>query len=211
MRGETVILFHGLGRTPISMALLARQLEAKGWRTERPRYPSTDLSLEEAVEHVAGSVLARRRTRRLHLAGHSLGGLLAFLIAGKLPPDNLGRVVQIGSPNTGSAAAVLAAEIPGVPWMMGPVLEDLAPHEADPPPPFELGCIAGDLPLVPVAHIAGEREPNDGLVSVDSAIHPGATDSIVLSSAHPLLPFDPRVARQVDAFLRTGRFRHETL
>ena len=90
VRGETVILFHGLGRTPASMALLARQLEAKGWRTERPRYPSTDLSLEQAVAHVAGFVAARRRAKRVHLAGHSLGGLLAFLIAGRLAARETG-------------------------------------------------------------------------------------------------------------------------
>lgn len=209
MRGEVVVLLHGLGRSPASLSLMARRLESHGWTTSRPRYPSTALTMDQAMERVAEPVarLAAAATR-IHLAGHSLGGLLALLIARRRRPANLGRVVQIGSPNAGSEAAALAMRVPGVPDLMGPVLSQLDKEilSAAGPLDFELGCIAGDLPLVPVARLAGVRAPNDGLVTVSSAIHPAATDTVVLNSAHPLLPFDPRVSRQVHAFMKSGRF-----
>lgn len=209
MGKETVILLHGLGRTPVSMALLAHRLERDGWRAERLHYPSTDLTLEQAYRRVLSLVTAATEgAETAHLVGHSLGGLMALMVALRAPPANLGRVVQLGSPNSGSEVAELAGRIPGVPHLMGPVLAELEREvlSAAGPFGFELGCIAGDLPLIPMASIAGVKAPNDGTVAVKSALHPQATDVIVLRSSHGLLPFDPRVAKQVDAFLKTGRF-----
>jgi pimeloyl-ACP methyl ester carboxylesterase len=204
-----VALLHGLGRSPISMALLARRLEQRGWTTSRLRYRSTTLTLDQALAQVAEPVARLSAgAETIHLVGHSLGGILALLLALRDPPANLGRVVQIGSPNGGAETAVLAARVPGVPRLLGPVLSQLDKKILGEPLPagLELGCIAGDLPLIPIARLAGARELNDGTVTVRSAVHPGASDTVVLRSSHGLLPFDPRVARQVDAFLRTGRF-----
>lgn len=191
------------------MALMARLLERRGWATARLRYESTTLTLDEALAEVVEPV-ARLGVRAdtVHLVGHSLGGVLALLMALREPPANLGRIVQVGSPNGGAETAALAARVPGVPRLLGPVLSQLDKQVLGGPlpPDLELGCIAGDLPLIPIARLAGAREPNDGTVTVRSAIHPEASDSIVLRSSHGLLPFDPRAARQVDAFLRTGRF-----
>jgi len=209
MSEGVVVLLHGLGRSPLSMALLARRLERRGWATARLRYRSTTLTLDQALAQVVAPVARLgAEADAVHLVGHSLGGILALLLALRDPPPNLGRVVQIGSPNAGSEVAALAARLPGVPRLMGPVLSQLDKNVLSEPLPagLELGCIAGSLPLIPMARIAGAREPNDGTVTVRSALHPGATDSIVLRSSHGVLPFDLRAARQVDAFLRTGRF-----
>lgn len=209
MSKGVVALLHGLGRSPVSMALLARRLEQRGWATSRLRYRSTTLTLDQALAQIADPVARLGAgAETLHLVGHSLGGVLALLLALRAPPANLGRIVQIGSPNGGAETAALAARVPGVPRLLGPVLSQLDKRIlGEPlPPGLQLGCIAGDLPLIPIARLAGAREPNDGTVTVRSAIHPEATDSIVLRSSHGVLPFDPRAARQVDAFLRTGRF-----
>ena len=48
--------------------------------------------------------------------------------------------------------------------------------------------------------------PNDGTVLVDETHLPGAADQLRLRTSHSGLLFSAEVARQVAAFLETGRF-----
>ena len=74
-----VLLLHGLGRTSMSMATMARQLERDGFRVMRLAYPSTDATIEVLTrDHLAPAVerCYQDHCRVLHMVSHSLGGLL---------------------------------------------------------------------------------------------------------------------------------------
>src|SRR6185503_17877204 len=55
---ETVVLLHGLSRSPRSMQRLGRRLEAEGYRVVNVAYESRRETVEEASRHL-GAELAR--------------------------------------------------------------------------------------------------------------------------------------------------------
>ena len=71
---------------------------------------------------------------------------------------------------------------------------------------YPLGIIAGDRPIDPVLPRLVLPRPNDGKVSVAATHLAGAADHIVLRVSHTMMLINPRVHRQVIAFLRDGRF-----
>lgn len=194
-----VILLHGLGRTPASMAPLAWRLRRAGRRVSSPGYPSTR-------DRVAASVEAVRRGLAqlegpLDLVGHSLGGLIAARLMREAKELDIHRVVQLGTPNLGSPLAERLGGRWPVRRMCGPALQDLRPRTDAPEVDHRIGAIAGTwgLPGVPLPH------PHDGAVSVRSA-WAGAGHRTAVPALHTLLPASLQASRRVIEFLETGRF-----
>ncbi|MDJ0927753.1 MAG: alpha/beta fold hydrolase [Gammaproteobacteria bacterium] len=213
---DKVVLLHGLGRTETAMLLLESALTEAGFDVHSFGYPSTEQPPAVLLELVSEQIdsCCRDSDHTVHFVGHSLGGLLirAYLANGK--PDNLGRVVLLGTPNKGSE---LADEKPDEP--IGNSIVELAGPTAQalrtgpdgfaaslPPPNYPVGVIAGtrDNPVsnewLPV--------PNDGMVSVDSARLDGMTDFIAVNVSHYELRSNLDVAAQVIEFLLRGKFEH---
>ena len=75
---------------------------------------------------------------------------------------------------------------------------------------YELGIIAGNVPLG-MGHFLGSVEsPHDGTIAVEETRLAGATDHIVLPVSHLSVLLSKRAADQVLHFLRYGRFVHES-
>lgn len=214
-----VVLIHGLGRSSGSMWALARRLEAAGFRTARLRYPSRSLSLDQAVARVAGQIRALDPEAPIHLVGHSLGGLIAARLAEAAPDLQIGRIVQLGTPNAGSGVADTLRSHPVARRFFGPVLGDLTRRKSTSPHArhrarrgarhgARIGAIAGRLPISALGEAAGLDGPNDGLVEVRSAID-SADCHLVLPLLHGLLPISAEVARRTIRFLRDGTFDGE--
>ncbi|WP_405049735.1 esterase/lipase family protein [Rhizobium sp. 1399] len=76
--------------------------------TRNVDYPSTRYPIERLAQIVAeevGDAAESNREGRLHLIGHSMGGLVIRAMLKDYRPSNLGRVVMIGTPNNGSQVA----------------------------------------------------------------------------------------------------------
>lgn len=203
---EHVILLHGLWMRGFALGMLHRRLMEQGFRVHRFDY----MSVAATQQHI----LARLHTLMLecapgpvHLVGHSLGGLLALracLNANDLPP---GRIVCLGSPLKGSAAARAFARR----WRGGEVLlghnRDLLELGLEAwNGSREVGVIAGSMPIGLGAMLSPIAGAHDGTVAVEETILPGLTAHCVVETSHTGLLFSAEVARLTGVFLREGRF-----
>jgi len=211
-----VILLHGMGRTPRSMATMASHLAGEGYRVVNLDYPSTQESVETLSQGIVAETVQRCRSERpsspIHFVTHSLGGILVrhYLQAHRLPPGS--RVVMLSPPNQGSEIADLLKDNFLYRWIMGPAGqqlgtgEDGVSHRLD-PVDVPVGIITGDSTLEPwfSARVPG---PDDGKVSVERARLAEMTDFLVVHKSHGFIMNDPDVIAQATHFLEHGGFRH---
>ena len=205
---ETVVFVHGLYMTGVEFGLLRRRVEATGFATQRFHYHSFLRSVDENAMLLA-DFLEGIETEKLHLVGHSLGGMVVlrmFERGVELPP---GRVVFMGAPVRGSRAAVNLRER-GLGFLLGRSGPEglTLPHEAAWKAPRELGVIAGTHAFSINPFHPNIPPPHDGMVSVEETRIAGAKDSIELHLAHTTMLFSALLAEQVSGFLKEGKFWH---
>ncbi len=212
---QTVVLLHGIGRTPRSLNRIEKRLKGAGFQTVNLAYPWRVMDIPQLAAFVADALEAKglcREGKRLDFVTHSMGGLLAAYMLGALrdrfPADGIGRVVMLGPPLQGSEVADALAPFLPYRWVYGPAGRDLtttAGRLNGITPDYPLGIIAGTMGwpyltglLIPGAH--------DGRVSVARTRCRGMTDHLVLPVMHSLMPDDREVQKQVLAFLETSAF-----
>lgn len=207
-----VVLLHGLGRSETSMLILENALAGAGFEVHNIGYPSNDESPDALVEQITAAIddCCAGNGRPLHLVGHSLGGLLIRAYLAERHPANLGRVVLIGTPNSGSELADLDEGLLGtLVDMAGPTARMLGTGSDDfpaslPPPDYPVGVIAGTRDAV----VTNEwlPLPNDSMVSTVSTRLDGMTDYVEFPVTHWGLRNSEGVARAAIHFLQTGAF-----
>ncbi|MCW8808113.1 MAG: alpha/beta hydrolase [Rhodanobacter sp.] len=212
---DHVILLHGLWMRGFALAMLHRRLIEAGFRVHRFDYLSVAATQQSILDRLRALMLELAdEAVHVHLVGHSLGGLLALRACvdadadadvDGLPP---GRIVCLGSPLKGSAAARGFAEWGrGGEVLLGSNRELLEQGFESWNGSREVGVIAGRMPLglgSVLGHFEGEH---DGTVAVEETRLPGLTDHCVVEVNHTGLLFSQEVARQVAEFLRNGHFR----
>ncbi|MEM9139156.1 MAG: alpha/beta fold hydrolase [Pseudomonadota bacterium] len=197
-----VVLLHGLGRSPASMLPLSWRLQRAGFLIRRIGYPSTRLSLADAVAHVRHA-LTDLAGGPFHLVGHSLGGVIAAALLRQERFTGLHRVVQLGSPNSGSPLAGRALGFGVVRWACGPALADIRALKGPPDAHPDIASVAGTGGW-PISG-TGLTRPHDGAVTLVSA-HAGAAHRAAAPVLHTLMPASARVARLTATFLADGAF-----
>jgi pimeloyl-ACP methyl ester carboxylesterase len=208
---STVVVYvHGLWLTGFEGGLLrkrlARDLDAE---TMAFSYRSVIRNLGANAQALA-KFLQTVRADRLHLVGHSLGGLVILKLfeqgaGASLPP---GRIVLLGSPLRGSRTAQNVARLPFGKIILGRgVTEELlGTVERRWSEPRELGVIAGNLSVGLGRLVGAHGAASDGTVFVEETKLAGATEHLVLKVSHTGLPFSSQVARRACSFLKSGRF-----
>ena len=212
----TVVLAHGLGRTPASMAVLAGRLEQAGFRVVRFGYPSRTEPIETLVDRLeeAVSECCRDNPGAVHFVTHSMGGVLVRSYLSERPEPNDGRVVMLSPPNQGSEIVDAFADSDLLRSFLGPAGSRLGTTPNGiasqlPPVRFSLGIITGSRSMNPIGSwlIPG---PDDGTVGVERAKIEGSSSFLVLPATHTFIMNRRDVAEDVVHFLRHGRFRRES-
>ena len=208
---EIVILLHGYGMPGIVMAPLAWRLRRCGFATEIFPWHDMRATLRENAaalnDHIA-KFRTELPTRKIHLVGHSLGGLLALRLLVDYPAllANAGRVVMLGSPYHGSYVADTFSKHGLTRWLLGKsvtqgILQDRPVWNGE----FELGVIAGCTRIGAGLILPGLPRPHDGLITVEETRVQGSTHKI-LKINHVGMLVSAKVAQQTCEFLRNGRF-----
>jgi pimeloyl-ACP methyl ester carboxylesterase len=208
---ETVLLLHGLWMNRLAMGWLGRTTRRAGFATRALTYRSVRAPLAAHLAQVS-SYIEGLPGRRIHLVAHSLGGVIALRYLqgnpGQPPDPRIGRCVLLGAPVAGCSSALAFARRPGGRWMLGQSFElwhgrfDTALDAR-----YEVGAIAGTVPLGLGRLFARAPLPGDGVVGVEETRMPGLRDHLVMQINHSGMLISPTVARAVVTFLREGRFR----
>jgi len=210
---DCVVLLHGIGMRAYVMKRIESALRADGYRTLNLSYPSRRMPFEELARTWLPAQLGMHGVAgapRLHFVTHSLGSLIVRKLIQETRPANLGRVVMIGPPNHGSAAADMAERNALLRRFLGGNLMRLgtggdAIVKTLGPADFEVGIIAGEVAVNPIfGKVLGGK--NDGAVTIRSARLEGMRDFLVVPYSHTLMLWRTEVAHQVRAFLHDGRF-----
>jgi pimeloyl-ACP methyl ester carboxylesterase len=213
-RPEGVILLHGIGRTHRWMRRLEKALQGQGFATLNLGYASRKKPLELLAADIDGPIrrFAAEIDGPLHFVGHSMGGLLSRIYIAKYRPQRLGRVVMLGTPNGGSEIADLLHGLALYRFYYGPAGQQLTTRldsalTSLPTLDYDVGIIAGNRSIAPVASLFKMPRPNDTMVSVESSRLDGMADHVVVKASHAGLPHHAKAIEQTIAFLREGRFK----
>ena len=205
---EPVLLVHGIWMTGLELLPLSRTLKHEGFAPRLFHYPSLRCSPAENADRLHHWI-RRLSPERLHLVGHSLGGIvLVHLFArhGDIPP---GRAVLLGTPLQGSRIARRVHRWPILRILLGRstsqgLLGDLPPWRGGRP----VGMIAGVKGFGIGSMLGGLPRPHDGTVALDETRADWLTDHQEVPRSHFGMLLDSQVHRQVARFLEQGRFDH---
>jgi pimeloyl-ACP methyl ester carboxylesterase len=203
-----VVYVHGLWFSGHEAFMLRRRLEKeRGYAWRVFSYASTLLSMDEIADAL-NACIADVDAPRVHLLGHSLGGIAILRCLERHPQQPPGRVVIMGTPSMASQAAAALARFRFGRAILGQAAarELLHSHQRRWPHEREIGIIAGTQPLSFGRLVVNFDEPNDGTVAVSETRLPGATAHLTLPVSHSGMLLSARVAYEVGQFLEHGRF-----
>ena len=208
MGREAVLILHGFLMNRFVMHPLQSALRAAGFDAQTLDYRSVRGTLSEHLAAVGAKwrELLAGGASRVHLIGHSMGGVIALAFLQRRQPE-VGRAVLLGAPVAGCAAAAQLSRRPGGSWLMGE--SQSLWREALPlriPEGVQVGAIAGVERVGLGALLLELQGDNDGVARVEETRLAGMADHLVLPVSHSGMLFSKEVARQCAAFLHGGRF-----
>lgn len=140
---------------------------------------------------------------RVHLVGHSLGGVVIARMAAEAPLSRPGRVAMLGSPMGGSAAARILSRRRVGRWLVGGVIrEGIVEHSPKWPGGRDLLVVAGDIPLGS-GLLLGIPKPHDGVVRVEETRVEGSR-TVTVRASHVGLLLSRKVAALLIDHFRAG-------
>jgi hypothetical protein len=186
-------------------AFVARGFDVVNWD-----YLSTRHTIEESAEALHECYALNERVHpRVHFVTHSLGGVVLRCMLKFHPTPKLGKIVMLGPPNQGSAAARAVLNGP-LKWVAGSAGQELKSKEAV----AELCAIPkGDTLIVAGTKSFNLANPssymseftlggaNDGVVAVEETRLEGLPEPMLVDESHPGLTSNPEVIQAALAFI----------
>ena len=186
-----ICYIHGLNQTHRSFNYLSQELEHNGDIL-------IDYSSFQPIEKSIAQVLYFiPKTEPVILIGHSLGGLIAMLIAAR-KLVTVEKVITISAPLGGSKAAVYAR------WVASsiPLLNDLVPNSTQ---IREIKGVKLGIPVLNVISTGGSlptsSEPNDGVVTISSQKAFTSGKKIEVKANHFEIMMHEKMAEHVGKFI----------
>ena len=222
---ELIMLVHGFNVNSSDMLYLKENLSDLGYEVMTVDLPTSFSSLEECTirfEHqfyeIKEKLIKQKGNKneqapKIHLVGHSMGGLIIryFLSRNKVP--NVGRVVLIATPNDGTKLAdLLCLVAPPITKVYKPLLDLKTPgpkiSEPMSCPSLEIGLIYGTANNIVFGALLDKN--NDGRVEETSAKlqDQGITDIIALPFGHKEIHYRKETAQYVFNFVSSGNFNN---
>lgn len=212
----TVVCLHGVWMPGAVMTLVKRRLESEyQYRVHLFSYPSIRGTLDENARSLA-EFIGEQQIKKVHLVGHSLGGVVSLRMLALQPDAPVERVVCLGSPLCGSRAASHLNQTDWGNTILGKSLSDGVVDEAanqwarEVCASWDIGVIAGTVPIGVGQLITSFDGENDGTVAVSETQLPGLKDHICLAVNHKGLVMSNDVTDQAAAFLNRGEFLRDT-
>ena len=211
-----IVLLHGLMRDKQIMRPMEHFLgeHATNHKIYNFSYPTRKQDFPYLVDYIHKQIESHcDLTEPLNFVGHSMGGIMSRLLLQQWQPPTLGRVVQVGSPNRGTAVVDflnktgLFKYLYGIPASRLGTDQSSITHELK-PVEYDLGIIAADKVSFKDAFFDAFvlNKPNDGLVEVQATRVDEMKDFTTVHATHVDVISDPMTFRQVLAFMENGSF-----
>jgi pimeloyl-ACP methyl ester carboxylesterase len=188
-----------------ALAFLAARLARAGYAPHIFAYQGRS-PLEGNVTRLARFARETLDGRPAHFIGHSLGGVLVLQTLNSHSELQIASAILLGAPVRGclSGRRLGAARLGR--WMLGACGELWHEHEAIWERDAPLGIVAGTVPLGLGRAFGRLPGANDGVVRVDETAVDGMTARALVPLGHSLLIASAAVGRQMECFMREGRF-----
>ncbi|OWZ82707.1 alpha/beta fold hydrolase [Natranaerobius trueperi] len=206
-----VILVHGFNSSFHDMSFLSDYFKNRGYLVYSPNLPTRFASFHKCTtifEDCTNDYLNKCNyfNPKIHLVGHSMGGLIIRNYLARNTIDNIGRCVLIATPNKGTKLADLLCLYSPINKIHKP-LDVLVTYKKllyESNSSLELGIIAGTKSSWPFSLLL--KNDNDGRVEVESTKMSNAKDFLLLPFGHKDIHHRTVTAQYIDNFLGTGRF-----
>ena len=192
-----VVLIHGLAAHRILFWPLGWKLRKSGFRTHSFGYRSWFWSIETHAARFEQYLLKHDcdpEIKNIHIVAHSMGAIVTRQALLNSQLQKLRRVVMLASPNRGSPMARFLAYVI-------PFCKTLRQISNEP------GSFVNQLPEPTGVEIGIVAAKYDRVIPEPNSHLENESDHVSIFSGHNGLLVRPAAARQVDQFLKTGRFQ----
>ncbi len=206
---EHIVFVHGLWMMGTDMALLRHRIRKQQFAVHQFSYPTMRKNpVENAL--LLQTYLKHLDAETVHFVAHSLGGLVLRHLFHLYPNQRRGKVVMLGTPNSGSAVAQVLVRSAWGRMILGKSVDHgLLGEVPDWHAKNALGVIAGTAALGAGRLVNRFDGANDGTVAVVETHLEGQTDHLILPATHTGLIFNSQVAEQICLFIKQGYFSHK--
>ncbi len=201
-----VLLVHGMGRSPLSLYRLGRDLQRSGYEPRSAGYLASTESFQGIVHRIRGHLTKLGAEGKPYaVIGHSLGGLLVRAALSDMSGGSLpAHLIMMGTPHRPPKLALRYGPLWPYRLVNGECGQVLARTSFfDQLPPLS----------VPYTIIAGNRgwvgrgspftgEPNDGIVALSETLVCSHDAPIVLPVRHTFMMNDHRVRDEIRRVLK---------
>ena len=203
---HAVVILHGIARTKQCMRHIEVALQKEDFLPVNVSYPSLFRSLADHGNQI-NEIIGTLDVDTVSFIGYSLGGLVVRQTLSDDVKYNVGRIVQIGTPNQGATMADVCKDMYSFKYIAGDCGQTLRTDEAIKIKPLtgEFGIIAGGTGLS-FGYNPILRGDNDGLVKVSETHMDGYSDFLLVKSDHHFLIQKEETVNATVNFLKNGKF-----